>query len=368
MTTRRSGVTLVEVLVAIFVMGIGLIALLTLFPIGILRMAQAIREARSTQCGNNGARIAVIQSLHLDADVVTDGTFPDLFVNPGIVDVNGAPIWNADPYSESYPIFVDPVGFYAVPTPDWVGNYPALLRRRPAEFTRRGLNLAVPADFAAMQRNIRRSFMLQDEFNFEPTMDDPNVPPGTPQKIGNVVLRGERNFSWAYMLRRPRAGDPSIVDRAVVVFENRPIALTQNQTLQEYVYPGMAFFNDTNNTITVEYTSPTVVAPPVRPGDWILDATRYQTSPTNGSGSAFFYKVVGAEDYVVAQAAPNPPRRFVRFEVANPIRGLYRRYPDVPNYPAVVDPLGSGATVYQGTMIFMEGVVAVFERGPARTP
>ena len=45
--SSTSGVTLVEVLTAIFVMGIGLLALLTLFPLGALSMAQAIKDSRA---------------------------------------------------------------------------------------------------------------------------------------------------------------------------------------------------------------------------------------------------------------------------------------------------------------------------------
>jgi prepilin-type N-terminal cleavage/methylation domain-containing protein len=43
----QAGVTLVEVLVAIFVMGVGLLALLTLFPLGALELAQAIEDDRT---------------------------------------------------------------------------------------------------------------------------------------------------------------------------------------------------------------------------------------------------------------------------------------------------------------------------------
>jgi prepilin-type N-terminal cleavage/methylation domain-containing protein len=50
-TTRepRPGVTLLEVLVAIFIMAIGLLALLTLFPLGAMRMAQALKDDRAAQ-------------------------------------------------------------------------------------------------------------------------------------------------------------------------------------------------------------------------------------------------------------------------------------------------------------------------------
>ena len=47
MISSSAGVTLVEVLTALFVMGIGLLALLTLFPLGALTMAQAIKDDRA---------------------------------------------------------------------------------------------------------------------------------------------------------------------------------------------------------------------------------------------------------------------------------------------------------------------------------
>jgi prepilin-type N-terminal cleavage/methylation domain-containing protein len=43
----EAGVTLIEVLAAIMVMAIGLLALLTLFPLGVLSMARAIRDDRT---------------------------------------------------------------------------------------------------------------------------------------------------------------------------------------------------------------------------------------------------------------------------------------------------------------------------------
>src|SRR5262245_49799153 len=45
--TRRNGITLTEVLVAIFIMALGLMALLTLFPLGALRMFQAVKDDRT---------------------------------------------------------------------------------------------------------------------------------------------------------------------------------------------------------------------------------------------------------------------------------------------------------------------------------
>src|SRR5207253_9862097 len=46
MNQQRSGTTLVEVLVAIFVTAIGLLGLLALFPLGAVSLAQAIKDSR----------------------------------------------------------------------------------------------------------------------------------------------------------------------------------------------------------------------------------------------------------------------------------------------------------------------------------
>ena len=54
----QAGVTLLEVLVAIFVMGIGLLALLTLFPLGALEMAEAIKDDRTGSAASNAAMLS----------------------------------------------------------------------------------------------------------------------------------------------------------------------------------------------------------------------------------------------------------------------------------------------------------------------
>jgi prepilin-type N-terminal cleavage/methylation domain-containing protein len=46
---RRAGFSLVEVLVSLFILAAGLIALLTLFPLGAYQMAGALQDDRSQQ-------------------------------------------------------------------------------------------------------------------------------------------------------------------------------------------------------------------------------------------------------------------------------------------------------------------------------
>jgi hypothetical protein len=79
-------VTLLEVLVAIFIMAIGLLALLTLFPLGALRMAQALKDDRTAQVAVSADgflrahwRGSVIAPLN---DTTPAGTDPQGFTHP----------------------------------------------------------------------------------------------------------------------------------------------------------------------------------------------------------------------------------------------------------------------------------------------
>src|SRR3954451_23479206 len=43
----RSGITLTEILISIMILGVGLVSLATLFPLGLLRLREAARLSRS---------------------------------------------------------------------------------------------------------------------------------------------------------------------------------------------------------------------------------------------------------------------------------------------------------------------------------
>jgi hypothetical protein len=360
---RRAGVTLVEVLVAIFVMGIGLIALLTLFPIGMLRMARAIHDERSGQSAQTASANAVIHSLGADADVVTvpgdpfnaGALNPDVFANPMPRDptTGAAVLWNADPFSASYPIFVDPIGYYNVAgvSQHWVGGFtPTVnglprtatshqggLRRRPAEFVRR-----TAATAAQRNLNIFQAFTLWDDMVFE--YDTAAGWPGGPKVVGAAALRDPR-FSWGYTMQRPMTSDKSVVEVSVVVFDTRSLSISGAGSLSEQVYPNTTFFDPVKNTISIDFSGPGVVPPPIRPGNWIMDVTPYNPTGTTGSAHAFWYRVVAVQEL---------PGKIARFEVQQPIRGRFQG--------------PSNALGFQGTCVILEGVAEVFDKGPMRLP
>src|SRR6516225_10240407 len=95
---KRTGATLVEVLVAIFVMGIGLIAVLALFPLGVIRMAQAIQDGRTGNIALNAEAIAVFKNIRHDPNFVLTCQNP----------IGFPPAASQGP---SYPVFIDPIGY-----------------------------------------------------------------------------------------------------------------------------------------------------------------------------------------------------------------------------------------------------------------
>jgi hypothetical protein len=390
---RRGGSTLVEVLVAIFVMGIGLIALLTLFPIGALRMAQSIHDDRCAMAVRNAHALAIAQSVRTDPLVVAvpatgfgsdpnykpagkkPGGIADCFYNPCLEPGQKKPTpathLNADPFGESYAVLADPVGYASVPlgsvTQNWVGGIKNVLRRRPVSYAP-----------TAQKLSIYQTFTLWDDINF-----DGADSPGTPQKTAKAIFRDYR-FSWAYLLRRPQSTQnptpnaqgvnlpnlSSVVDCTVIVFDARPLSLTGNLSLPEYVYgntnntpnvpqaPGalpVSYFNPSTNSITIDYSSNKVPPPPVRPGSWILDATIYHPTATTATQHAYFYRVVSIQDVGAT---------LVTYEVQSPIRGF--------GSPGSLSPLPYPlpATTYgfPGTAIVLDGIAEVFEQGPVRIP
>ena len=64
--TRRRAITLLEVLTAIFIMGVGMLAILTLFPLGALNMARALRDDRAGHIAHTAGSLAIARDLHTD--------------------------------------------------------------------------------------------------------------------------------------------------------------------------------------------------------------------------------------------------------------------------------------------------------------
>src|SRR5438876_679116 len=104
---KRSGVTLVEVMVAMFVMAIGMLALLTLFPIGALSMAEALKNDRCWCGANIAAGNANAQDVRTDTTVRQN--MWGIPVEAGVPAPLPVPVGFANPGADSsgYLLYVD---------------------------------------------------------------------------------------------------------------------------------------------------------------------------------------------------------------------------------------------------------------------
>ncbi len=351
MNGRRGGTTLVEVLVAIFIMAIGLMTLLTLFPLGALSMAQAIQDSRAGQAAANAAALVEAKQLRHDDKVGydLDPNYPssdhrrDVFIEPLPRGNKGVPSKKLPPApldGPSYPIFVDPIGFLATIHPDntadpvggaELGNAPGILRRIPRYIYGTDTTSA--------------SYRTQYAYRFHSLLDDIQFDKDTNAGKPVIVAPGssptiarEGRYTWAYLLRRPRASDTSVVDVTVIVYNSRPV----QSPLSEHVFN--VTFNPGKTQLDLPYAAG--AKPDIKKGNWVLDATVRQGNNPNFTPEphGYFYRVVGVTDNGGS----------LSLEFQEPIKGL----------------LGdnTNSKPFAGTLIFMENVVEIFGKGSGWKP
>jgi hypothetical protein len=280
---HRSGTTLVEVLVAIFVMAIGCLAILAMFPIGALNMTRSIKNDRCAHAAANARAIAIAHNI------MFDGNLGNLFNNPNVAATHE----DAPMDGQSYALFVDPIGSASYANtagaglPDkWVAGLPppiGLLRRVNLSFT------------TTVQTRLRWCTLL-DDINFAAN-GTPANPTGIPLAAPGSVERAGK-YSWAWLLRRPRTGIKSVCEMTVSVYEQRSLSTGIRGGVKEYDYT--ATWNALRpNVITL--LVPSAKAFPLREGGWILDATPVFNPVTKlltSKSHAKFYRVVNIGDPV----------------------------------------------------------------------
>jgi hypothetical protein len=290
---RRGGATLIEVLVAIFVMGIGLLALLVLFPLGAFNMAQALRADRCTQAALNAAAIARILPVNGNS-VGPFGIRNDApNVQNGYQTLNGTYPTTPPAGGPSYPVYVDPWGvkltaatpaILGVTPPGMTGTVTGIARVSPTFFTAG----STPTGQLPLQLLITRWCTLLDDITF----NDDGVPDNSQ---GNFNVQREGRYTWAWMLQIPSAatiGSPGWANTAVesvVVYEKRQLLspVSGTQLPDEHSYQA-TFGNPSDrsdNSVTLIW-DPSFPTPPVRRGNWVLDGTL--TPGVHG----YFYRVV----------------------------------------------------------------------------
>jgi prepilin-type N-terminal cleavage/methylation domain-containing protein len=313
--TQRRGVTLLEVLVSIFVMGIGMIALLTLFPLGALSMAQAIRDGRVNDASAEAAALANTFGVR------NDGTTSSYSVT-GVFNAYLSAGWAAsapaaDPVSSGYPVYVDPyyvahgqtsLGSYgSAPYSSTSGSTPGIIRCSTSyvgsngnSYTSGSVSLSAlgpptaPTSESPGPSNAgnwaARFFTLKDDINFQSNGTAVGYSTGSP----TTTLERGGGYTWAYLLRRPKATSGAEVELYVVVYAGRSVQLVSGETACPVTSATTAGFASQGDN-AVSMSIPSGTGPQLRRGAWLLDTSYEQTvagPPAMGFIHGDFYRVV----------------------------------------------------------------------------
>jgi hypothetical protein len=360
---HRPGITLVEVLVAIFIMAIAMLALLALFPLGALSMAQALKDDRCATCAVNAEALAVAQDVRHDLIVAGNGTtYNDSFANPfGTVGTLTSQLSQAQgSYSgPGFGVLVDPftypldtnatnnknVGQVAgvslgIPRRSLAFSvmYPA---GRPPNSNTGALSTTEAARWCSMLDGI--TWVRGDNVGN-------NAVPDTSSTGGLNIIRDGR-YQWAWLLRRPLWSSDAVIDMSVVIFSGRPANTAPPDGEVTCTVPlGGA---GGSNSLTIDYTGKP--KPSIRSGGWILDVTPVAITIPNAPPGGPTLQVVYGYPYRVVNATDSGANQ-VTLELQTPI------YPAF--YPVGSQNYGTGQTSYQMSLVtILENAVEVFDRG-----
>jgi type II secretory pathway pseudopilin PulG len=300
MRKSRAGITLLEVLVAIFIMGIGMLCVLVLFPLGALNMARALKDDRCGTIARNADSLAIALNLRgnnptgptvsLSPNPVYTMTLSNLLngnltTNLPLGTCNGNPVPAAplntflppDPGGASYPVYVDPYGligsnFNLTTVGTAYGGYPVCPVSR------------------VCPSNITNSQLADQWYSFtDDLIFDTN---GLPKNFtGSGSLPRQGYYTYAYLLRSTQSSTPGKTELWVVVYKQRQIQSPQPEKTYLLVSPTTIPNNGSLGASSFVLTGTTDLAR----GNWLLDVT-YETKAANTLGYVHgrFYRVVEA--------------------------------------------------------------------------
>jgi hypothetical protein len=368
---RRHAVTLIEALMAIFVMAIGLLALLTLFPLGAVQMAHALKDERTA--GSGMLAVSTWKGFDLGNDPFINSTN---FENP----YPGTLAAMTTGVTTSYPVYVDPIGITngaAVPLGNVAFGIPRVSASRLPQASLNQPN-ALQGQTPAWAA---RWFTMPDDHTYADNGIPDNLGSGNPvpvftapnQYVGTNQLNREGRYTWAYMARRQTAMVPSPpvtpgsqpvppINLAVVVYSGRsPGVDFAGNPLGETAY-NVTFGpapDNSPNIVRIDWTGQPN-RPTVRRGAWVLDARMLPNPlvapgaaiplPAAGAGQTttnvpqgYFYRVVNVTD-----VGPTQIDLEIQRALGGPMRGPY-------------GPTGAG-TYYTGPLVVVENISEVFEK------
>lgn len=363
---RRTGVTLMEVMIATAILSIGVLAIMALFPIGAVNMARAINQNRAAEHAQNsdtlfrlywkGAwldpngggirpRVDAAVSSNQEMIALLDRQRPitaaTLLLPPAIPEASEQP---------SFPVLVDPIGFRnqlqnGVLNQNFVAGQTFLPVR---------CNLAATPAVGAYTATIRNTTLL-DDFSFDGN--------GEPANLSGQLERGGRyNVSW--LIQRPKNNVADEVNLTVLVFAGRSPTDTPSA---ESVFQAVATdyspqIDPKPKALTITYNANNG-KPGFLKGKWIAFSTPIQPQPAQPIGTGVAYP---AFDFYRIAAVTDINDTTLSIEVEQPLRTY-----DVTTMPYNAGgPLGwqpksanpVNGDLY-GVVVFFDNLFEVFDRG-----
>lgn len=255
-TSRRSGNTLVEVLVALVVLGIGLTGVIALFPVGVHRVRNAVLDTRTTLMAKTALDTFQLKRMHNDQALVNWNQYDQVYL--------AALPSNVDPVAAAAPI----LDSYATPLNTY-GNVYAWLPY--------SVGLWGPVDpITADPRTLWRYYLSAEADRVPFDVDDYNSDPEA--NYNGKVENASSDFNWSY----PVLIDPWLFDQMAYGLNLFPI--------------GPVGVPRINISTAIATTSPTYLG--------------YYSDPLKWGGSvpaAPYGDVTVATIYEIAGTLPAPP-------------------------------------------------------------
>jgi type II secretory pathway pseudopilin PulG len=353
---QRAGITLTEILISILIMGVGMLSLFTLFPLGLQRLRDAARSSRSAMLIETAtSEIGSRDLLYKPSFSISGYPFDPFTEDPASAGEAGAIVTGLDrvTYNPGYTglrggtgltVCYDPLWWYQVFVAN--GAQPNLNSGTEFRFGS-GVGLIRSEGSAPSAHGLQRltNFPLYTDPTFGPQTDPAALfaspddlvmqTDGTPSPaqgrgsplVPDLSTGGRMNdysYTWIFTGKQTDVSNGTIFDGDIVVFHNRPFAIEQRngvntaagETVVEAIWgysatldPNLIGNYGRNNRTVLLRWPVNQPDPDVRAGGWIADITyeRFNATelnrfyPPNSFGTfpaqrCFWYRIVKKTD------------------------------------------------------------------------
>jgi prepilin-type N-terminal cleavage/methylation domain-containing protein len=344
-SSRRTGFSLTEVIVAMFIMAIGIISLLTLFPVGAVQMGLALRDDRSQSTALQADATLRLWWKQLVVEIPATGEDVPFYVmddpndpwnrtaahgvstvaNPGPPNFTFAvrPAGNTVPpppaaqlrnfplavptsglnsEKPSFPVLIDPIGFQSFSSNAAQQFWVAGAGDRPVP----GTQFAIPRRTLSITQSFIQSVRtcsLFDDIEFSKEVSGTTLPGYPDPTAGSFPVVRQGRYNWAAVVQRQNNSIRNIADLKILVFDRRAPGIAPSDAELMFTIPAAVG--------TTQIVLPTTLdVLKLRSNSWIMDGT---IDATTGIRNTNFYRIQsvtesGANTIIELQTPIKPPR------------------------------------------------------------